>query len=225
MNKSFRIIIFSTMICFGNISAWASPLEDEDAGFWLRFDAEKKLNAKWKLNLGEEVRFREHAGAVYADTHVGASWLACQYFLAGADYLQVRQTRQRGSKDLWYWEARPRIYATPQITVKGWKLEDRNMLEFRIKEQIRDSLRYRQQVSITAPWKWTRFEIQPYFFDEFFFESHRHGLTENRLFGGVKTHFFGPFYGTIGYLRQTTKNSAGDWFDSNIYLTTLKAIL
>lgn len=203
--------------------AGATPLEDGDAGFWIRADAEKKLGEKWKMSLGEEIRFREHAGITYADTHVGASWLASKYFLMGADYLQVRQTRTSRGKDRWYWEARPRVYVTPQITIKGWKIEDRNMLEFRVKEQIRDSLRYRQQISVTAPWKWTRFKIQPTFFDELFFESHRRGLTENRLFAGVKVHCWKPFNGMIGYMRQTTKSSAGDWFDSNILVTTVKA--
>jgi len=218
-----RIYLFISILCLIAFNAVATPLEDEDAGFWIRTDAEKKLNEKWKMSLGEEIRFREHAGFTYADTHAGASWLASKYFLVAADYLQVRQTRLSKGKDRWFWEARPRIYVTPQITVKGWKLEDRNMLEFRVKEQIRDSLRYRQQVSVTAPWKWTRFKIQPTFFDELFFETHRNGLTENRLFAGVKVHYWKPFSGLIGYMRQTTKSSVGDWFDSNILVTTVKA--
>ncbi len=220
MKKIIGIFIF--LIVFA-LPAFASIAEDGDAGFWIRTDVEKKLDEKWKMNLGEELRFREHAGITYEDTHVGVSWLACKYLLAGTDYLQVRQTRQKGKKDLWYWEARPRIFLTPQITVKGWKLEDRNMLEFRVKEEIRDSLRYRQQIALTAPWKWTKFEIQPHVFDELFFESHRHGMTENRLFGGFKLHLWKPFYGTIGYMRQSSKSSAGDWFDSNILVTTVKA--
>lgn len=220
MNKALFLPVF----LFAALPAvFASTFKDGDAGFWIRTDAEKKLDSKWKMSLGEEIRFREHAGMTYEDTHVGVSWQACKYLLTGAEYLHVRQTRQKGNKDIWFWESRPRIYVTPQWTIRGWKLEDRNMLEFRFKEDVRDSLRYRQQVSVTAPWKWTRFEIQPYFFNELFFETHRKGLTENRLFGGVKMHLWKPFYATTGYMRQTQKNSARDWLDSNIFVFTLKA--
>jgi len=218
-----KIIGFFFALFVLSAPVFASIAKDGDVGFWIRTDIEKKLTEKWKMNLGEEIRFREHAGMTYEDTHIGTSWLACKYFLMGADYLQVRQTRQKGKKDIWYWEALPRIFLTPQITLKGWKIEGRNMLEFRFKEETRDSLRYRQQVALTAPWKWTRFEIQPYAFDELFFETHRDGLTENRLFSGFKVHFWKPLYGTIGYMRQSSKSSAGDWRDSNIFVTTVKA--
>lgn len=222
--KLSKILVSLFILIFTSTSlVFASPQEDEDMGFWLRADAERKLSDQWKINAGEELRFREHAGLTYTDTHIGTSWLASKYLLAGADFLQVRQTRQRGKKDIWYWEARPRIYLTPQITIKGWKLEDRNMLEFRVKEQIRDSLRYRQQVAVTAPWKWTSLEVQPHVFTEFFFESHRRGLTENRLFAGAKFRIWKPLYGMAGYMRQFSKNSVGDWKESNIIVTTIKA--
>lgn len=217
-------LFFTILFCLSSaISAFATPLEDEDAAFWLRTDAEKKLGEDWKVTLGEELRFREHAGITYADTHLGASWQACQYFLIGGEYLQIRQTRTAKGKDRWFWEARPRFYLTPQIKVKGWKLEDRNMLELRVKEQIRDSLRYRNRVTLTAPWKWTRFEFQPTVFNEVFFESHRNGMTEDRLFTGFKMHLWKPFYGTIGYMRQFSKSASG-WKDSNVTSISLKAV-
>lgn len=225
MKRFYFLLLTAFFLLSGLPQASASRARDEDIGFWLKTDAEKKLSEKLKMGLGEEMRFREHAGIGYSDSHAGVSWQACKYLLAGADFLGARQTRVVKKKDIWYWEARPRIFLTPQYSWKGWKLEDRNMLEFRVKEQIRDSLRYRQQIGLTAPWKWTRFEFQPYVTDEMFFESHRTGMTENRLAGGFKVHFYKALYGSIYYLRQSSKSSAGKWSDANIFGLQLRLAL
>lgn len=194
----------------------ATPAEDEDFGIWSQNDIEYKFDDKWRLKLGEEVRFREHAGITYFDTHAGVFFKGWQYLGIGADYLQVRQTRSKGRKDVWYWEERPRIYATPQIKIKGFNLENRSLLEFRIKQQTEDTLRYRNMTTLTAPWKWTKLEIQPYAANEVFFESNRNGLVEDRLYGGVKYHVWKGLHGSLFYLRQFSKNSSAKWKELNI---------
>lgn len=203
----------------------ASPAKDEDFGIWSQNDVEAKLSDRWKMKAGEELRFREHAGIAYYDTHLGAALQAWKYLSLGGDYLQVRQTRTLGKKDIWYWEERPRIYATLQAKYKGFALDDRNLLEFRIKQDTEDSLRYRNMVTLTVPWKWTRFEIQPYTANEIFFESNRNGLVEDRLYGGVKYHLWRELYGSFFYLRQFSKNSIAKWKDSNILGIGLKVSL
>lgn len=211
MKKAVLLFIFF-LACS---SAMASPQKDEDFGIWSQNDIEARLGENWKIRAGEELRFREHQGIYYYDTHIGASYKVSSYLTAGADYLQARQTRSQGKKDIWYWEERPRVYLTPQIKVKGFLLENRNMLEFRFKHDIDNTLRYRNQVSLTAPWKWTRFEIQPFVSSEAFFETSRNGLVEDRLIGGVRYHLWRELYGSLFYMRQFTKNSAAKWKELN----------
>lgn len=203
-------------------SGSASPAKDENFGIWNNYDLEKKLNAQWKMKLGEELRFRDHAGIHYAETHLGADYKPFQYLAMGAEYQEIRNTRVTKKQDKWYWDQVPRIYLTPQLPYKGFLLEDRNMLEFRVRQDARFTVRYRNLVTLTAPWKWTRLEFQPYTANETFFETQRNGLIEDRFFSGFKVHWWGPVYGSIYYLRQSTKNAIAKWTSLNILGIALK---
>jgi hypothetical protein len=203
-------------------SASASPAKDEDFGSWNIYDVEKKLNAQWRMKVGEELRFREHNGLYYEETHVGADYKPIKYLALGAEYQQICSSRWKNKQNMWYWDSVPRIYATPQYVFKGFSLEDRNMLEFRIKQQAKDTLRYRNMVTLTAPWKWTPLELQPYTANEIFIETTRKGMYEDRFFSGFKMHWWGPIYGSVFYLRQSTRSSIGKWTSLNILGTSLK---
>ena len=200
----------------------ASPAKDEDFGYWSVNDIEKKLSDRWKIKAGEELRFRNHQGLYYEETNVGASFRAYNWITLGALYLQVRNTRTQGKKDIWYWTSEPRLYATLQQSYKGFTLEDRNMICFRFNEGTPNTFQYRNMVTLTAPWKWTRFEFQPYTANEIFIGTHRKGMYEDRFYSGFKMHLWGPAYGSIFYLRNSTKNSIGKWTSLNILGTGIK---
>ena len=202
--------------------AGASPSKNEDFGIWNNYDVEKQLNEQWKMKVGEELRFRNHAGLYYAETHVAADYKPFQYLAMGAEYQEIRNTRTVEKQDKWYWDQVPRIYLTPQLPWKGFLLEDRNMLEFRIRQDARFTLRYRNLATLTAPWKWTPLELQPYTANETFFETQRNGFIEDRLFAGFKVHWWGPVYGSIYYLRQSIKNVIAKWTSLNILGIALK---
>ena len=203
-------------------SVAASQAKDEDFGIWNSYDIEKKLNARWKIKAGEELRFRNHNGLYYAETRVGVDYKPFQYLAMGAEYQQIRGERNKQKKENWYWDEVPRIYLTPQFSYKGFLLENRNMLEFRIREDARFTLRYRNRTSLTAPWKWTPLEFQPYTANEIFLETQRNGMIEDRYYAGFKVHWWGPVYGSIYYLRHSTKNSVAKWTSLNILGTSLK---
>jgi len=212
------------LLAQGALVPWAAaaPAKDEDFGIWNNYDVEKKLNAQWKMKAGEELRFRDHAGLYYAETHVAADYKPFQYLAMGAEYQEIRSTRVVKKRDKWFWDEVPRIYLTPQLPFKGFLLEDRNMLEFRIREDARFTLRYRNLVTLTAPWKWTPLQLQPYTANETFFETQRNGFIEDRFFSGFKVHWWGPVYGSIYYLRQSTKNAIAKWTSLNILGLGLK---
>jgi len=205
--------------------AAASPAKDGDFGIWNIYDLEKKINAQWKMKAGEELRHRNHAGLYYAETHVGADYKPLQYLAVGAEYQQIRSSRtNKKQDDNWYWDQVPRIYLTPQHAYKGFQLEDRNMLEFGIRQDARFTLRYRNLVTLIAPWKWTPLQFQPYTANETFFETQRNGFIEDRFSAGFKLHWWGPVHGSIYYLRQSTKNAAAKWTSLNILGTGLKIV-
>lgn len=221
--KLFRSsCLFFLLFTAITVSAWASPVKDEDFGYWNVTDLEHKFNDKWKMKAGEEVRLREHAGINYYDTHAGFAYQTHPLLVLGADYIQARQTRSSGKKDVWYWESRPRIYATFQPKYKGFLFENRNLLEFRFKESIENTTRYRNLSTLTAPWKWTRFEFQPYTSNELFFETNRNGLVEDRYYTGFKLRLTKNITGSIFYLRQFSKNNSASWKDLNVLGNSLK---
>lgn len=219
-----KITLFLAAVLTIQGTVFASPTKDEDFGSWNIYDIEKKLNAQWKIKVGEELRFREHNGLYYAETHAGVDYKPSKYLALGAEYQQIVSSRWDKNKkeNLWYWDSVPRIYATPQYSWKGFLLEDRNMLEFRIKQQAEDTLRYRNMVTLTAPWKWTPLEFQPYTANEIFLETTRNGMVEDRFFSGFKVHWWGPVFGSIFYLRQSAKNSMAKWTALNALGTSLK---
>ena len=216
------VIVFSLVLGVAIPLTVASPAKDGDFGSWNTYDLEKKLNAQWKIKAGEELRFREHNGLYYAETHVGVNYQPSKYLALGAEYLENRESRTQGKKQVWLWESAPRIYITPQLPFKGFLLEDRNMLEFRVRQDVRYATRYRNLVTLTAPWKWTRFEFQPYTANEIFFETGKNGMVEDRFFSGVKVHWWGPVYGSVYYLRDSNKNTLAKWTSLNILGTGLK---
>lgn len=220
----FFVMILCLIQGFLAPSLFASPSKDEDFGVWNVYDVEKKLNAQWKMKVGEELRFREHNGLYYEETHVGVDYKPIRYLALGAEYQQICSSRWKNKQNMWYWDSVPRVYATPQYVFKGFSLEDRNMLEFRLKQQTEDSLRYRNMVTLTAPWKWTPLEVQPYTANEIFIETGKKGMNEDRFFAGFKVHWWGPVYGSIYYLRHSAKNAIGKWTSLNILGTGLKIV-
>ena len=221
----FGIMLLLTQGIFVSLAA-ASPAKNEDFGIWNTYDVEKKVNAQVKMKVGEEFRFREHNGLYYEETHVGVDYKPSRYLALGAEYQEIISSRwnKKEKHNRWFWDSVPRIYATPQYVLKGFSLEDRNMLEFHFKQQAKDTLRYRNMVTVTAPWKWTRFQFQPYTANETFLETQRNGLIEDRFFSGFKIHWWGPVYGSIFYLRQSIKNAAAKWSSLNILGTSLKIV-
>jgi hypothetical protein len=221
---SFFVIILFLIQGILTPLAIASPAKDEDFGIWNTYDVEKKLNAQWNMKVGEELRFRNHAGLYYAETHLGVDYKPFKYLAMGAEYQEIRTSRVVKKQDKWFWDQVPRIYLTPQYSYKGFQLEDRNMLEFRIRQDERFKLRYRNMITITAPWKWTPLEFQPYTANEIFLETQRNGMIEDRYYAGFKVHWWGPVYGSIFYLRHSAKNAIAKWTSLNILGTSLKIV-
>jgi len=186
---------------------WAGVPEDEDFGIWNNNEVEVKIKDRLKITAGEELRYREAQGLYYFESRVGTSYKASEYLTIGGDYLEATSLRKVSGRNRWFWESRPRIYFTPQYKFHGWLFENRNLLEFRFKQSAQDTFRYRNRFGITAPYKWTTLELQPYATDEIFLETDKRGIAENRLYAGFKMHFYKNLYGTIRNSKLPYKRS------------------
>lgn len=202
--------------------AFASAARDEDFGAWNLYEAEVKWRDAWKFRLGEETRFREAGGLHYFETRAGAHHQTRPWLALGSEYVQIRSARFSRNKNIWTWESRPRIYATPSYKLKGWLFEDRSMMEFRFKQKAENTMRYRNQFGLTAPWQWTSWKFQPYTTNELFIETNRNGLVEDRWISGFRFQPAKHLKCSIYYLRQSQKNNGGGWKDSNILGTSIR---
>lgn len=218
-------ILIAAVVFIGRGSVSGALVEDEDFGVWNQYDVEKKLDENWKLRLGEDVRFRETSGLFYFDTHAGVSYRFWGPFVFGAEYLQVRSKVRIRGKERFLWEYRPRNFLTAQAKIKGYQFENRNMLEYRFKESLPNSTRYRNLTGVTAPYKWTRWEFQPYASEEIFIETNRNGVVESRMIGGMKLRVYKNLHGSVYYMRLSQKNNSGGWRDANVFGTGLKLSL
>jgi len=215
--QKFFITLFLFLFLVGTGVSWAA---DEEFRIWNKYDVDKKINDQWTFSLGEELRFQDNATQfVRTDTHASIKHKTFSFLTLRGEYKNIRS---KGSDGKWLWEYRPRMDAILKYDLKGFVFTDRNRFEFRIKEDKKNTFRYRNQISLTLPYKWTRFEIQPYIADELFFETSKNGLTQNRFYTGFKMHIFKGLYGTISYLRLSSKNSKAQWTESNVVVTSLK---
>ena len=208
------LLTISLLIFYAGLGG--ALLRADEIGSWNKYQVEKRLNERWKVYTGEEVRFRERTGFYYEETSVGLNYQALKHLAVGAVYLQTHSGTTKNGRTSWQWISKPKVYVTPQVYFKGFSLEDRNSLEYHFIHDQRDILLYRNMVSLTAPWKWTRLEFRPYTANEIFKETDRGGISEDRLYGGFKMHWWGPIYGRIFYLRDATNNSSGQWNILNV---------
>jgi len=204
----------------GILPAVASAPEDEDFGVWTSFDLETRVKEDWKLHLGEDVRFRDAGGLFYYETHAGLQHQTLDWLALGGEYVHIRSASFSKGKNHWTWESRPRFYATPIVKWRGWVLEDRNMMEFRFRQNAENTMRYRNRVTVSAPWRWTAWKIQPFAANEIFLETSRNGLIQNRFFSGFRFQPGRHLKCSLYYMRQSQKNNAGHWRDANILGTS-----
>ncbi len=121
----------------------------------------------------------------------------------------------------WQREEQPSFQAVLKTSWKGYNLSDRNRFEYRMKEDAKDLWRYRNLLTINAPWKWTRYEIRPYFSDEFFAVFDSEKINENRLCGGVSFKFTKNIGLDVFHMWRRVKASK-KWATNDILGTRLR---
>jgi len=64
------------------------------------YDLEKKTERPMENEGREELRFRDHAGFYYAETHLGVDYKPFKYLAMGAEYQEIRSTRSRRARQV-----------------------------------------------------------------------------------------------------------------------------
>jgi hypothetical protein len=200
----------------------AFAFDDGDFQVWNTGVQEFKINKDTKFALEEEFRWGDNASHFfYQHYDAGVSYALNKYFSMGGGYRHVLEEKKVGSVTKFRVENEPYITATLFGDLKGFKLEDRSRLEYRHFDYTADSWRYRNKLTVKAPWKFTKLEIQPYLADEVFFGSSGKSFNKNRISSGLAFNLTKNCKAEIYYMLESTRGKV-KWTDANILGTKIK---
>ena len=209
--KKNLLVALVILFCAPLVSIDVFAFADGDFQVWNTEKIEVKINDRLKLTAEEEFKWGDDASNFYYQhTDVGFVYALNKYVDGGLSFRHINEK----SKGQWKKEERPHINVTLKTTWQGFKLSDRSRFEYRIREKKHGRWRFRNKVTVKAPWKFTRWDVNPYVADEIFIDMPTGEFTRNRLYLGTGMHIIGPFYGDIYYLWQTTDKKSF-WQDVN----------
>ena len=215
MKKGILLVMW--LFVFLALKAYA--YDNNDFQVWNTDVEEVKINDRTKIALEEEFRWGDNAHQFYYHHYdLGLFYDLNKHLNVGAGYRQIYDLKSGHFKP----EEAPYLTATLFGDWKGFKLDDRSRLEYRYFSYQSDSWRYRNKLTVKAPWKFTKFAIQPYVSDEvmavFGVISQ---FNENRLSSGFSFNLTKNLKGEIYYMLRSVKGT-DTWVYSNVLGTKLK---
>ncbi|MCX5697007.1 MAG: DUF2490 domain-containing protein [Candidatus Omnitrophica bacterium] len=203
------------------ISGSASAYDDGDFQVWNTDVEEFSINKDSKIALEQEFRWGDNVDQFYYHHYdAGFFYSIKKYLSIGGGYRQVFELK----KGKFMAEEEPYLAASLLWDLAGFSFEDRNRIEYRHFAYQADSGRYRNKITMKLPWKFTRFNIQPYIGDEAFFSlGGTNMFNQNRFCFGLGVSITKNVRGEVYYMLQSTRNP-GDWVDANVLGTKLKIV-
>jgi hypothetical protein len=190
----------------------ALAFENGDFQLWNTESVEGKLDDRLKVKVEQELRFGDNISELYyTHTDGGFTYNVTEGLDLGLNYRQVFE-KKNGE---WKEEARPHANATVKWSWQDLKFSNRGRLELRCPEDKSDVWRYRNKLTVSFPWKWTDYDIQPYVADEIFVDFHGDKLNRNRLYVGVKMKLIEHLKADLFYLWQASESS-NKWTHYNV---------
>ncbi|MCU0651433.1 MAG: DUF2490 domain-containing protein [Candidatus Omnitrophica bacterium] len=212
-----RFLLFFFFLSVATLYAY----DDGDFQIWHTEAQEMEINQKWKVAANQEFRWGDDASELYYQHYeLGLVYALNKNLDLGLNY---RQILERDSKKKFRQENMPNIYGTLKWSLFGFKFDDRNRLEYRNFETKNAIWRYRNKFNVKLPWKFTRFEIQPYLADEIFINFNSTGFNRNRFYSGFGISLTKNLKGEIYYLLQST-DSSGTWIKANVLGSKFKLV-
>ena len=209
------------LVLLGLILAVAHPayaFDDGDFQIWHTENQDFKIKKDLKAALEEEFRFGDSAHSFYYHHYdIGLVYDLNKHLSLGVNYRQVYEKKGGKFRE----ENRPHANAILKFDLSGFKLEDRNRIQYRHFDYQTDYWQYRNKLTVKFPLSLTQFEIQPFLADEIFIDLNDNGFSRNRFYSGFGFKIIKNLKGEIYYLLQSSKGSS-KWTDANVFGTKLK---
>jgi hypothetical protein len=199
----------------------AFAFDNSDFQIWHTQAQEFNLNEKSMISLSEEVQFGDNAHIFFDHEYeIGYTYKLKPFLSLGARYCYLRE-KDDGNKFLT--ENRPQIEATFKWKAAGFSFTNRNRFQYRNFDYKHDCWQYRNKIKVELPWKFTRFEIQPFVADEGYFNFEHKSFAKNRFYSGIKCalakNVEAEFYYLLEHCREDTIWPRANIFGSELILS------
>ena len=184
------------------------------------------LNDRWKIYAETEFRFGDHAHEFfYQHTYAELKYQVNDWFEMGPGFREAFELcPATETKDKhWINEHCPLFNATVKWKWGSWNFSNRNRVEYRMYDDTlkEDIWRYRNCLMVKSPWKWTRFEINPFIGDEIYMKEHYRGVYGNAVAVGVSFRVIKNLKGELYYMWQRDDKGI-EIVHTNIIVSKLK---
>jgi len=213
-----NIIAAALAIAVLGASFGAHAYEDGDFQIWHTQAQDFSFGKKAHVTMEEEFRYGGDASQFYYQHYqAGLAYDVNKYLGVEADYRQIWDLKNGKFEP----EYRPHLNATIKLAAYGFKLSDRNRLEFRYFDDRSTGLRYRNKLTLKYPLTLGGFGFEPYVADEIFADLEGVIIRTNRLYAGMGLDLVKHLKGEVYYLLQSSKKS-GKWTNANVLGLKLK---
>lgn len=166
--------------------------------------------------LEEEVRVKGEAGLYYEHTQLTATLKYNKYLQPFIGYKLEFEDKLNTSM----WSSKQQALLGNTVNIfnekKYGKLDFRTQFEYAFIGTGGNDFRTRERLKYNTPWKFTKLEINPFIYDEVFFDLyHGHGFNNNRAGAGVDFKIYKNLNGSLFYYLNSSKKN-DNWIDSNI---------
>lgn len=201
--RNMKILLFVVLILLsGYYLAYA--YDNGDFQIWNQDVLEKKINDDTKIVFEDEIRFGDNANDFYYYHYdIAVVRSLNKAWDVGLSYRHIYE-KKNGKFKL---ENEPNVSAVYKWGICGFSLSNRSRLEYRHFDYQQDNWRYRNMITVKAPWKWTSLQIQPYIANDIFMSSSGASLNNNRFYSGLGLNITKNLKGDIYYLRQDTRKT------------------
>jgi hypothetical protein len=191
-----------------------------NAEYWQEIVVDYDINQDWKFTVTEELRFGQHNGnpCLY-NTDMGLVYKSLGDWIDVS--LNFKKEYEKDSSGEFLHENRPHLNIMLKGKAFGLDVANRSRLEYRDKENKETVWRLRERFTVKLPYKFTKFNFQPYIADEIFLDLGEDNVNQNRLFAGFSGKLSKDIKISLYYMWKRSDITSG-WQDTNVIGTHIR---
>jgi len=221
-----HIVLLGAVLLAIGYPGLRAKAEGHDWGYWNKNIVKARVSDFVNASMEAEFRLKKNASKYsYQHTHIQLDLKVSKWLVISPAY---RETffpyGATEDDDDWFPDHRPMLNAAVKFDVAGWKVKNRGRLAYRMFEIDReDVFRFRNMLTVRAPWKVTALNLSPWIMDEVWLEEGKDGIWRNWSAVGFGVDLMEHVKADLYYLWEAT-DSGVDWNHVNVVGTKMKVV-